>query len=130
MALSCKWAPYGIHGTDQPWSIGGAHSHGCIRMHNHDVAEIFDWIKIGTPVDIVGTPYSAYYEEREQVGLGSRGSTVVLVQQQLRELGYYKGTVDGEFREETRKSLIKFQKDHGFEPDGIVSTDIYPAIGL
>lgn len=130
MGLSCKWAPYGIHGTNQPWSIGGAHSLGCIRMQNHDVAEIFDWIKIGTPVNIVGTPYSPFYEERLQVGLGSRGSEVVLVQQKLREKGYFKGTVDGYFEEDTTKALKKFQKEHGFKETGVVDMDIYAALGL
>lgn len=130
MALSCKWASYGIHGTNQPWSIGGAHSRGCIRMNNNDVIELYEWVKVGTPVKIIGTPYSPYYEERSQVGLGSRGSEVVLVQQKLRKLGYYKGIVDGNFKADTRKALINFQKDHGFETNGLVTVDIYPALGL
>lgn len=130
MALSCNWASYGIHGTNQPWSIGGAHSRGCIRMLNHEVAEIFDYVKIGTKVKIVGIPYSPFYEERNQLGLGSRGSDVVLVQQKLREHGYFRGTVDGHFKEETSKALKKFQKEHSFEANGLVTADIYPALGL
>ncbi|HTL48210.1 MAG TPA: L,D-transpeptidase family protein [Verrucomicrobiae bacterium] len=43
---------YGIHGTRNPKSIGAAMSHGCIRMHNQDVEEIFPWIPVGTPVII------------------------------------------------------------------------------
>jgi len=130
MGLSVPWAEYGIHGTDQPWSIGGAHSKGCIRMHNHDVAEIFDWVKAGTPVIIEGIPYSEYYEERPELGRGWRGSETVLIQQKLREKGYYKGTVDGSFDEGTVKALKQFQKDHGFEPNGFVTADIYAALGL
>lgn len=45
--------PYGIHGTTQPWSIGKAVSNGCIRMYNHHVEEVFDQVRIGTPVLIV-----------------------------------------------------------------------------
>lgn len=130
MGLSCKWAPYGIHGTNQPWSIGGAHSLGCIRMQNHNVAEIFEWVKVGTRVNIIGTPYSPYYEERLQVGLGSRGSEVVLVQQKLREKGYFKGTIDGYFEEDTAKALKRFQKEHDFKETGMVDADIYAALGL
>ncbi len=48
MGLSQKG--YGIHGTKNPYSIGSAVSHGCIRMFNHDVEELFSWVPVGTPV--------------------------------------------------------------------------------
>lgn len=43
---------YGIHGTNEPDSIGRAVSAGCIRMHNEDVEELMGLISIGTPVSI------------------------------------------------------------------------------
>jgi lipoprotein-anchoring transpeptidase ErfK/SrfK len=43
---------YGIHGTRDPQSIGFASSHGCVRMHNEDVEELFSWVPIGTKVVI------------------------------------------------------------------------------
>ena len=43
----------GIHGTNNPASIGKAVSHGCIRMMNKDVEELFDLVEIGTRVSIV-----------------------------------------------------------------------------
>jgi len=43
---------YGIHGTNQPWLIGSMVSHGCIRMHNSNVEELFALVKVGTPVYI------------------------------------------------------------------------------
>lgn len=46
---------YGIHGTKNPHSIGLAASHGCVRMLNRDVEELFDWIPIGTRVLIQNT---------------------------------------------------------------------------
>lgn len=46
---------YGIHGTNQPESIGEHRSSGCIRMHNEEVEELFDQIIIGTKVWIVST---------------------------------------------------------------------------
>jgi len=46
---------YGIHGTNNPSSIGKAVSLGCIRMYNHDVESIFPLIPIGTVVNIVGS---------------------------------------------------------------------------
>lgn len=43
---------YGIHGTWEPETIGGPTSAGCIRMHNADVEELFDLVRVGTPVII------------------------------------------------------------------------------
>ena len=43
---------YGIHGTNQPSSIGKAVSGGCIRMHNRDIQYLFEHVTIGTPVII------------------------------------------------------------------------------
>ncbi len=41
---------YGIHGTNNPASIGTAVSNGCIRMYNKDVNELFSQVSIGTTV--------------------------------------------------------------------------------
>lgn len=46
---------YGIHGTNQPKSIGKKASKGCIRMNNKDVEELFDLVSIGTTVQIIDT---------------------------------------------------------------------------
>lgn len=43
---------YGIHGTNNPASIGRYVSRGCIRMHNRDVEELARIVPIGTPVRI------------------------------------------------------------------------------
>ncbi|HOP91989.1 L,D-transpeptidase [Acetivibrio thermocellus] len=43
---------YGIHGTNNPASIGTAASNGCIRMYNEDVNELFNLVSVGTPVTI------------------------------------------------------------------------------
>lgn len=57
MGLSIKQGNYGIHGTNNPSSIGGYVSNGCIRMYNHDVEELFPKAQIGMPVNIIaGTP--------------------------------------------------------------------------
>jgi lipoprotein-anchoring transpeptidase ErfK/SrfK len=43
---------YGIHGTNEPRSIGRAASHGCIRMKNGDMAQFFELVRIGDQVEI------------------------------------------------------------------------------
>lgn len=53
--LGLSAAGYGIHGTNRPDSIGRAASHGCIRMRNADVEELFELVKLGvTVVDFCG----------------------------------------------------------------------------
>jgi lipoprotein-anchoring transpeptidase ErfK/SrfK len=44
---------YGIHGTNRPTSIGKAASHGCIRMRNQDVEDLFERVEVGDPVDLL-----------------------------------------------------------------------------
>jgi hypothetical protein len=41
---------YGIHGTDNPTSIGRSVSHGCIRVRNEDIETLFRIVPVGTPV--------------------------------------------------------------------------------
>jgi len=43
---------YGIHGTDQPRSIGFAKSHGCIRLRNQDVERLFERVRTGDVVEL------------------------------------------------------------------------------
>lgn len=52
MWMSLSKQHYGIHGTNNPSSIGHSVSRGCIRMHNKDVEELARIIPIGTPVSI------------------------------------------------------------------------------
>ena len=50
IGLSAKG--YGIHGTDNPGSIGHAKSHGCIRLRNHDVERLFERVRPGDVVEL------------------------------------------------------------------------------
>lgn len=45
---------YGIHGTNAPASIGHNASHGCIRMRNRDVEELFAMVSVGDEVELYG----------------------------------------------------------------------------
>ena len=44
---------YGIHGTNNPASIGRNASHGCIRMRNRDIEELFGMVSVGDEVDLL-----------------------------------------------------------------------------
>jgi lipoprotein-anchoring transpeptidase ErfK/SrfK len=50
LGLSLKG--FGIHGTNAPKSIGKKASHGCIRMRNRDIEELFELVQAGDAVEI------------------------------------------------------------------------------
>ena len=54
--------------------------------------------------------------------VGSTGAKVKSMQQRLKALGYYTGSVDGTFGEGTRKALVAFQKANGLTADGVAGT--------
>jgi lipoprotein-anchoring transpeptidase ErfK/SrfK len=41
---------YRIHGTNEPWKLGGGVSSGCIRMSNDDVIDLYNRAKVGATV--------------------------------------------------------------------------------
>lgn len=47
---------YGIHGTIAPASVYHFQSHGCIRLHPDDIAELFDQVRIGTQGRLIYQP--------------------------------------------------------------------------
>jgi hypothetical protein len=52
MGLSIRG--YGIHGTNEPNSIGKAASHGCIRMAKADLEEFYELVAVGDTVELIG----------------------------------------------------------------------------
>lgn len=50
LGLSLKG--FGIHGTNAPRSIGKNQSHGCIRLRNRDVEDLFERVRAGDRVEI------------------------------------------------------------------------------
>jgi len=52
-ALTLRGSEYAIHGTNNPASIGRFVSHGCIRMYNSDVLDLYRRVGIGTEVTVL-----------------------------------------------------------------------------
>ncbi|MEW5866861.1 MAG: L,D-transpeptidase family protein, partial [Bacillota bacterium] len=130
IGLNTPWGKYGIHGTNKPWYIGDAISGGCIRMFNHDVELIFDWMAIGTPVVITGHPFGPLRNPRRELGPGERGPDVLAVQRRLRMLGFDPKVEDGMYEESTREAVKSFQRSRRLRPTGVVTPDTYDALGL
>ena len=62
--------------------------------------------------------------------LGSRGDEVRRIQQKLRDLGYYSGTVDGIYGVNTRSAVRKFQASVGITADGVAGSKTLLYLGL
>lgn len=62
--------------------------------------------------------------------LGSRGDEVRKIQKKLKELGYYKGSVDGIYGSGTQKAVKAFQKNCGITADGIAGPKTLKFLGL
>jgi len=72
LGLSVKG--YGIHGTNNPASVGHNASHGCIRMRNHDVEQLFEMVSIGDAVELYdeATPETGQIFAAAAVGGGTQ----------------------------------------------------------
>ncbi|MGO4683049.1 L,D-transpeptidase family protein [Hyphomicrobium sp. 2TAF46] len=57
-AMYLGTSAYRIHGTDAPWTIGQAVSHGCIRMTNEDVLDLYPRVPVGTRVTVTWQQFS------------------------------------------------------------------------
>lgn len=126
LGLNVPWGGYGIHGTNRPWSIGQFASKGCIRLRNKDIEELFEWVPVGTPVRIEGQKVNIARSLRYT----SSGPDVVLLQTQLRKLGYYEGRADGLFNRDVEIALKRFQHDKGLKPSGIADRKTFDMLGL
>lgn len=62
--------------------------------------------------------------------LGSSGDEVSRVQKKLKELGYYKGDVDGIYGTKTKSAVVSFQKNCGLTADGICGKTTLLYLGL
>ena len=104
------WGKFGIHGTIFPGSIGGQNSHGCIRMWNKQVKELYKIVPNGTQVLITNGSYGAFSHGLRTLKPGNYGSDVQAVQKRLKELGFYQYNADGRFGPIMEYALNKFQK--------------------
>ncbi|WP_036936145.1 L,D-transpeptidase family protein [Pseudobacteroides cellulosolvens] len=130
MGLNVQWGEYGIHGTMDQGSIGRAASHGCIRMFNRDVKELYDIVPIGTPVIIKNGTFGPFGTGFRKLMPGDRGADVLAVQKRLKELGYFKGYESGIYEDDLKRALIKFLKDNNLKVDTSITRRVYNAMGF
>ena len=126
LGLDVPWGIYGIHGTNKPWTIGGYESHGCIRMFNEDVERLSAMVDVGAPVHIIGDPFYA----TRGLGPGEKGAPVAFLQRRLKQLGFYRGRIDGDYGLATERAVMAFQKARGLPATGRVAWEEMRALRL
>lgn len=130
MGLNVPWGKYGIHGTNRPGSIGYGASHGCIRMRNEDVEELYSMVKIGTTVTLISGNYGPFAYSPRVLRPGDRGADVQEVQKRLKQKGYYEGSIDGVYGDGTKHALLKFLKDNNLPITDKIGPEIYEKLGI
>ncbi|NLY45510.1 MAG: L,D-transpeptidase family protein [Tissierella sp.] len=130
IGLNVPWGIYGIHGTNQPSSIGGNVSAGCIRMRNSDVEDLYDKISLNTSVVIMNGEFGPFGQGFRTLKPGDRGSDVLEVQKRLSRIGYYSLPLDGIYGEGMKKALIDFLDSKDIPLTDKISHDIYKELGI
>ncbi len=85
-------------------------------------------IMLASPVAFAKTTLGG--SDRIGVCVATTVSENKAIQQKLKELGYYKGSVDGVYGQGTRSAVIAFQKANGLTADGIVGPKTASALGV
>lgn len=130
LGLNVPWGIYGIHGTNAPHSIGREASHGCFRMFNKHVEELYNLVPQGTKVYVDGPLLGRDAWSLKTLVRGTRGSDVLLVQNRLHAAGYYDGPIDGIFGYGLEVAVKKWQKEMGWEVTAQVGRREYMELGL
>lgn len=130
LGLDVPWGKYGIHGTRESGSIGTAASHGCIRMFNDDVAELYSLVDIGTEVVIVNGQFGPFGRKFDEINPGDRGADVLAIQRRLKQLGYYNGPLDGIYEDGMKKAVHQFQRGTGLKAQNTIDRQTWLNMGF
>ena len=87
-------------------------------MNNPGVTTTRPSIGVTTANPGTNRPASTNTPAPSSLKKGASGDSVKALQRRLKELGYYTGSVDGDFGENTEKAVKAFQQNNGLEVDG------------
>lgn len=130
IGLNVPWGKFGIHGTNKPGSIGCEASHGCIRMFNNDIEELYEYVKYGTIVTIYAGSNGPFEKGLKTLKPGDRGSAILEVQRKLKDKGYYPGDLDGIYGDGMKQYVIKFRKDNNLTTSHNIDCEFYKKLQI
>lgn len=130
LGLDVPWGTFGIHGTLLDESIGSAASHGCIRMFSSDAAELYSIVPVGTDVTIVNGIFGPFGRGFSEINVGDTGADVMAIQYRLRQLGYYKGEIDGIYQDDLKNALHRFQRANKIPADNTIDRKTWLKMGF
>lgn len=130
LRLNVPWGIYGIHGTNQPQSIGANASHGCIRLRIADAEALYALVPNGTHVYLAGGPYGMLGDSLRTLHSGDRNNHVLEVQLRLKQQGFYYGTADGIYGAETSRAVLRARKSYQLTHEDIVDAALYEKLGI
>ena len=130
MGFNVPWGKFGIHGTTETYSVGWASSHGCIRMKNDEVAELYKYIPYGTKVTIIDGPYGKFGKGFRDLKSGMYGSDVAEIQKRLAELGFFYGTANGKFGSDTEVAVVRYCKANGLYIRKTIDVELQKHMGF
>lgn len=130
MGPNVPWGQFGIHGTVYQSSLGWASSHGCIRMNNDEVAELFKIIPIGTKVTIIDGPYGPFGKGFRYLESGMYGSDVFEIQKKLKELGFFNENPNGKFGLATEQAIKKYCKANNLYTRKTIDPELQKKMGF
>lgn len=114
------WVGYGEEGLARALAFGVKHIRGTVyQPGTSQPAESFDMTQLATPINtlkpylVAGTGLVDLHPKVGQTGL-----SVLLLQQTLQHLGYFKGQATGDFGDATQAALAAFNSDYGLEGNG------------
>ncbi len=128
LGLNVPWGIYGIHGTNKPWSIGRAASHGCFRMFNRDVEELFEWVPLKTRVKVVGKRLPV--NVNRPLSPGQMGLSVMQLQDNLQLYGYDPGYRDARYGTTTETAVKELEAQFEMNVDGHADWNILYLLDL
>lgn len=130
LGLDVPWGKYGIHGTNNPRSIGSNVSAGCIRMRNSDIEDLYDRVNIDTKVIIINGDFGPFGNGFRTLKPGDRGADVLEVQKRLNQEGFYLSTFDGIYGEGMKRALLDFLRYKDIPLTDKINEEIYKELRI
>ena len=99
-------------------------------MFSDDVAELYSLVPVGTDVVITNGLFGPFGRGFDEINPGDRGADVLAIQYRLRQLGLYKGELDGIYEDDLKKALHQFQRTNGLKAKNTITRDDWLKMGF